>query len=162
MQCTLYIYTYSHHDEIQEYKWFKRTHDIYAFGVGLLEIRRLRSFIDEVIEQQRTIKEFFEMQMITSFDLDVMWIDSELAVEFIYKTSSWEFIDIFEKRTNVLDSFLGRDYGQVVVKCLNWEFEKDNKMDEVFWSEICDKLWSLHIRISGVNVQSTGTGYTHT
>ena len=142
-QWTSRIYTHPDRDETQAYKRFKKTHDIYALGVVLLEIGRLKSFIDEVLEQQKMVKEFHEKQKTKKEDPDAMQIDSEPHPEYTYKTGPGDFKNSFEKKTKVLNAILGPAYRQVVIKCLNWQVvhaENDNKLSGLFRSEVCDKL----------------------
>ena len=146
-QWTSRIYTHPDRDEKQVYKRFKKTHDIYSLGVVLLEVGRLRSFIDEVMEQQKAIKEYHEKQR-TKEDPNAMQVDSEPIVEFTYKTAPRDFKDSFERKTEVLNKILGPAYRQVVLKCLNWQVvyaENDNKLSGLFRSEVCDKLELIKI-----------------
>ena len=147
-QWTSRIYTHPDRDETQAYKRFKKTHDIYALGVVLLEVGRLRSFIDEVMEQQKVMKEFHEKQKMKKEDPDAMQVDSEPVVEFTYKTAPRDFKESFEKKTEVLNKILGPAYRQVVMKCLNWQVvyaEDDNKLSGLFRSEVCDRLELIKI-----------------
>lgn len=141
-QWTSRIYTHPDRDERQVYKRYKKTHDIYALGVVLLEIGRLRSFIDEVMEQDRRHKQFHEKKKIME-DPDVMQVDTEPHVEFTYRTTPGDFKNSFMKRMDVLSAILGPAYREVVSVCLNWHFahgENDNDLSGRFRRKVCDKL----------------------
>ena len=143
-QWTARIYTHPDRDEAKAYKRYKKTYDIYALGVVLLEVGRLKSFIDEVMEQQRILKEWHEKQKLRAKeDPDAMQVDSEPIVEFTYKTSPRDFKDIFEAKTDQLDEILGPAYAQIVLKCLNWHVwhtENDHELSTIFKSEVYEKL----------------------
>ena len=146
-QWTSRIYTHPDRDEAQEYKRYKKTHDIYALGVVLLEIGRLRSFIDEVMEQNRIWKEFHDKKK-TKEDPNAMQVDSEPHVEFTYKTTPGDFKNNFVSKMDVLSKILGPAYRQVVSICLNWQLahgENDNNLSGRFRSEVCDKLELIKI-----------------
>jgi hypothetical protein len=142
------IYTHPDRDETQAYKRLKKTYDIYALGVILLEVGRLKSFIDEVVEQQRAMKEFHEKQKKKKEDPDAVQVDIEPVVEFTYRSAPRDLKESFEKKTEALNKILGPVYRQVVMKCLNWRVlhaENDNKLSGVFRSEVCDRLELIKI-----------------
>ena len=137
-QWTSRIYTHPERDESTPYMRYKKTHDIYALGVVLLELGRLQSFMEEVMEQNMAMKRFHEKPI---EDFDKMEIESEPAVEFTYRTTPRDFQNIVEKRLEVLDSTLGPAYRRVVMKCLNSKvLENDNELGGRFRSEVCDQL----------------------
>lgn len=132
VQWTAHIYTHPERDEAKAYKRYKKTYDVYALGVVLLEVGRLKSFIDEVMEQQRILKEWHEKRkLMAEEDPHGMQVDSEPVVEFTSKTSPRDFKDSFETMTNQLDGILGPAYAQIVMTCLNchiWHPKNDHEL----------------------------------
>ena len=141
------MYTHPDRDETKEYKRYKKTYDIYALGVVLLEVGRLKSFIDEALEQHRILKDFYERQKAkANNDPESMQVDNEPHVEFTYKTGQHDLKRIFEKKTELLDEILGPVYAEIVKQCLNWHVwdrENDHELSTRFKSEVYDKLNSI-------------------
>ena len=109
---------YIHPDrQLQEYKRYKKTYDIYSLGVVLLEIGRLRSFLEGRVSE--------EMKQMTPHKLK----------------------ETFIRKAKGLQMILGRAYREVVLACLTGEFDEDDEYQLLmqFRCGVCEKLDQIKI-----------------
>jgi hypothetical protein len=109
---------YTHPDrQLKEYERYKKTYDIYSLGVVLLEVGRLSSFMEDRRNEQ--------------------W----------NKASPYQLKEIFAQKAMSLQSVLGRTYREVVLDCLNGQFDDSDEYVLLgeFRRHVCEKLDQIKI-----------------
>jgi hypothetical protein len=123
-QATARLYTHPDRDPKPGFDVprFLKKHDIYSLGVVLLEVGRLRSFMEDSKNEK--------------------WS---------YKTPSHKLKENFSNEASNLQTVLGKAYREVVGSCLGGQFAdfaSESVLTGEFRSEVCDKLDQIKISLS--------------
>jgi len=109
---------YTHPDRLlKDYERYTKIHDIYSLGVVLLEVGRLGSFMED--------RQHGEWN----------------------KLGPHKMRDVFKEKAKSLQTILGKNYREVVLACLDGNFEKwdDYTLLNDFRTQVCQKLDQIKI-----------------